>query len=118
MSHPSRGLVSALDWRFRKNLELELNVQPSALTRLEHQLEALAGLCEEVMNVEGSEGRPNKEHVDVAVLALARLWVAFSGKPFTKTYTLGRDPDRAGGKERFVSPGPRFVETILTVIAK
>src|SRR3954466_10506324 len=110
-------VFSKLDWGLRKSIGLELRGRPGAGAGLEHQLGTLARLCEEGMNVEGAPGRHNKNHVDVAALALARLWIEVSGKPFIKTFVPWHDHDRAGGELRFVEPGPRFVETILKVIA-
>lgn len=49
-------------------------------------------------------GRPRSEHVDYAVLSLARFWESVSGNRFTQSFTTAPGPG-----DEFVSDSPCFV---------
>jgi hypothetical protein len=75
-------------------------------------LNQFEGACRASLPPRREPGAREKTHVKAAAVRCAVLWETFSGKRFVKNFESADNH----GRNDFISPGPRFVESVLRAL--
>lgn len=105
--------VSHLERQFFQTTQIQLFAPTLGGPDFVGHLADLARLADRQGNVVDGPGRTDKDHIDVAVRALASTWQALSGERVKRTYQAAKGSAAEGGKVRFTEPSLFFIERVL-----